>query len=124
MEMDGYSVFDLQQVETAEEFYKKLSFYKRQLRRCVKLAEAFRLKCDYSSEDDLRTMRNLESGVDGASRLFSGLVLSNLDRIRFQSSGVQDKAPEPEDQQEVETPDLDGESFILPDLIPVPGSIF
>ncbi len=130
MEMDGYSVFDLQQVETAGEFYKNLSFYKCQLRRCVKVAEAFRMKCDYSDEDDLRIMRHLESGIDGASRLLSGLVLSNLDRIRFQSSGS-DKVPEPENQQEVETPDLDdegavdaGESFIIPDLIPVPGASF
>lgn len=106
MEMDGYSVFDQQQVETAEEFYEKLSFYERQLRRCVKLAQAFRLKCDYADEDDLLTMRNLESGVDGASRLFSGLILSNLDRIRFQSSGTQDKIPELENFQEAEAPDL------------------
>lgn len=102
MEMDGYSVFDQQQVETAEEFYKKLSSYKRQLRRCVKLAQVFRLKCDYTDEDDLWTMRHLESGVDGASRLFSGLVLSNLDRIRFQecqSSGMQDETPDYDDEQ-------------------------
>lgn len=81
-------IFDQPHVETAREFYRRLSSLERQLRKRIESAEAFRqLYRDYPDYfiDEIAHQKilDLQAGVELASALFSGFILSNLDHIRF-----------------------------------------